>query len=457
MTERRQMKLGLNIVGNGAHAAGGACRKPAPTQRWIFPPGATSPSRRSARQSTSCSGPTAPRCATAPADDEQLSYLGRIDVWEPFTIMAALAAVTQHLGFIASASTTYNDPYTVARKFASLDHISGGRVGWNVVTSWSEQEALNYGREQHMEHALRYRRAEEFVDVVMGLWDSWEDDAFIRDKATGQYFDPAKLHNLRHRGETFAVHGPLNVSRPIQGYPVIAQAGSSGPGQNLGGSIADIIYTAQKEKEEAKSFYRSVKQHAAANGRDPAVQYVMPGILPVLGSTQAEAQHLMDRLQDLIHPQLGLSILASSSAICPVTIWMGRCRTRWPSTTGVKSGHEPLMRMVRENRMTIRELYQMLAGASGHLVMVGTPETVAVSRIEDWFTDHACDGFNLIPPYMPGGSDAVLTRKHVPELQRRGLAQREYTGTVLRAGPMGLPRPAHGSHRQRTALRGAAE
>jgi FMN-dependent oxidoreductase (nitrilotriacetate monooxygenase family) len=452
--QRRQMKLGLNIVGNGAHAAGWRLPEARADAAMDFPTwrDIAQQAERAAIHFMFWADGAAVRHNAK--DDEQLSYLGRIDVWEPFTIMAALAAVTQHLGFIASASTTYNDPYTIARKFASLDHISGGRVGWNVVTSWSEQEALNYGREQHMEHGLRYRRAEEFVDVVMGLWDSWEDDAFIRDKATGQYFDPAKLHNLNHRGETFAVHGPLNVSRPIQGYPVIAQAGSSGPGQNLGGRIADIIYTAQKDKEEAKSFYRSVKQHAAANGRDPAAQYVMPGILPVLGSTQAEAQHLMDRLQDLIHPQLGLSILASSFGDLSGYDLDGPVPDALAEHNGVKSGHEQLMRMVREKRMTIRELYKMLAGASGHLVMVGTPETVA-DRIEDWFTDRACDGFNLIPPYMPGGSDAVLMQL-VPELQRRGLAQREYTGTTLRE-TMGLPRPAHGSHRPRAALRGAAE
>lgn len=443
--QRRRMKLGLNIVGNGAHAAG-----------WRLPEArgnamdfalwrdiAQQAERRAIHFMFWADGAAVRHSAK---DDEQLSYLGRIDVWEPLTIMAALSAVTTHLGFVASASTTYNDPYTIARKFASLDHISGGRVGWNVVTSWSEQEALNYNRERHMEHGLRYRRAEEFVDVVMGLWDSWEDDAFIRNKETGQYFDPAKLHNLAHRGETFAVHGPLNISRPIQGYPVIAQAGSSGPGQNLGGRIADIIYTAQKDKEEAKAFYRSVKQHAVANGRDPDTQYVMPGILPVLGSTEAEAQHLMDRLQDLIHPQLGLSILASSFGDLSGYDLDGPVPDALPDHNGVKSGHDQLMRLVREKRMTIRELYRMLAGASGHLVMVGTPEQVA-DRIQDWFNDRACDGFNLIPPFMPGGSDAALDEL-VPELQRRGLAQTEYTGTTLRE-TLGLARPAFGSYRRR--------
>ena len=202
-------------------------------------------------------------------DDEELAYNPRIDVFEPLTVIGALSAVTERIGFVASASTTYNEPYHVARKFASLDYVSSGRVGWNVVTSWSEQEAYNFGRDAHMEHDLRYRRAEEFVDVVFGLWDSWEDDAFIRDKASGRYFDAAKLHTLNHRGEVFAVKGPLNVARPIQGYPVIAQAGSSGPGQDLGSRIADLIYTAQKTREAAVAFYGSVKAHGAAAGRDP--------------------------------------------------------------------------------------------------------------------------------------------------------------------------------------------
>ena len=452
--QRGPMKLGLNIVANGAHAAGWRLPEARADAAMNFPMWkqiARHAERRAIHFMFWADGAAVRHSAK---DDEQLSYLSRIDVFEPLTALAALSAVTERIGFVASASTTYNEPFTIARKFASLDHISGGRVGWNVVTSWSEQEALNYGRERHMEHALRYRRAEEFVDVVMGLWDSWEDDAFIRNKETGQYFDPAKLHNLRHRGESFTVHGPLNVARPIQGYPVIAQAGSSGPGQTLGGRIADIIYTAQTEKEAAKAFYRSVKANTAANGRDPDTQLVMPGILCVLGSTEAEAQHLMNRLQDLIHPQLGLQILASHFGDLSGYDVNGPVPELLADVNGVKSGHEALMRIVREKNMTIRDVYLMLAGASGHLVMVGTPEQLA-DRMADWYYDRACDGFNLIPPFMPGGSDAALDEL-VPLLQRRGLAQTEYHGTTLRE-TMGLPRPAHGSHRRRVPLQGAAE
>jgi alkanesulfonate monooxygenase len=448
------MKLGLNIVANGAHAAGWRLPEARADAAMNFPLWrdiARHAERRAINFMFWADGAAVRHHAK---DDEQLSYLSRIEVFEPLTALAALSAVTERIGFVASASTTYNDPFTIARKFASLDHISGGRVGWNVVTSWSEQEALNYNRDKHMEHSARYRRAEEFIDVVMGLWDSWEDDAFIRNKATGQYFDPAKLHNLNHRGEHFSVHGPLNVARPIQGYPVIAQAGSSGPGQTLGARIADIIYTAQTEKAAAKAFYRSVKAGTAAQGRDPEAQYVMPGILCVLGSTEAEAQHLMDRLQDQIHPQLGLQILASHFGDLSGYDVNGPVPELLAEHNGVKSGHEALMRIVREKNMTIRDVYLMLAGASGHLVMVGTPEQLA-DRMADWYYDRACDGFNLIPPFMPGGSDVALDEL-VPLLQRRGLAQTEYHGTTLRE-TMGLPRPAHGSHRRRMPLQGAAE
>ena len=378
-------------------------------------------------------------------DAEQLSYLGRIDVLEPFTAMAALSAVTEHLGFVASASTTYNEPYSVARMLASLDRITGGRVGWNVVTSWSEQEALNFGRDRHMEHAARYRRAEEFVDVVLALWNSWEDDAFVRDKATGRYFDPAKLHPPNHRGEAFGVAGPLNAMRPVQGYPVLAQAGSSGPGQALGGRVADVIYTAQKSVEAARAFRTSVRASMAAHGRDPDAQLVMPGILAILGGTEAEAQATQAALQDLIHPQLGLQVLAEAFGDLSGHDLDGPVPEPLAEQNGIKSNHGALMRLVRERRMTLRELYRMQAGGSGHLTAVGTPAQVA-DLMQHWFETGACDGFNLMPPFMPGGSDAIL-EELVPELQRRGLAQREYAGATLRQN-LGLRRPAHPAAKQ---------
>ena len=436
----RAMRLGLNIVANGAHSAG-----------WRMPD-AKADAAMDIRTWTALAR-AAERARIhfmfwadgiavrhSARDDDELSYNPRIDVFEPLTLIGALAAVTERLGFVASASTTYNEPYHVARKFASLDFVSEGRVGWNVVTSWSEQEAYNFGLDAHVEHGKRYRRAEEFVDVVFGLWDSFEDDAFIRDKASGRYFDPAKVHTLNHRGEILAVKGPLNTGRPIQGYPVIAQAGSSGPGQDLGARIADLIYTAQKDKGAAKAFYDSVKTHGAAAGRDPASMLVMPGILPVLGRTRAEAEDRFAALQDLVHPRVGLPMLADAFGDLSGLPLDGPLPPPLPRSNAVKSSHETLIALARQPGMTIAALYKIQAGAQGHNVFVGTAGEAA-DLMGDWFEDGACDGWNLIPPYLPEPATECLEWL-VPELQRRGLAQREYGGDGTLRGSLGLARPA---------------
>jgi FMN-dependent oxidoreductase (nitrilotriacetate monooxygenase family) len=446
MASQRQMKLGLNIVASGAHAAG--WRMPqaqanAGTDIRLWKRMAQAAERAKIHFMFWADGIAVRHSAKS---DEELSYNARIDVFEPLTLIGALAAVTERIGFVASASTTYNDPYHIARKFASLDYISEGRVGWNVVTSWSEQEAYNFGRDSHMAHDLRYRRAEEFVDVVFGLWDSWEDDAFIRNKATGQYFDPAKLHTLNHRGETFAVKGPLNVARPLQGYPVIAQAGSSGPGQDLGARIADLIYTAQKTRESAIAFYSSVKAHGAAAGRDPDSMLVMPGILPVLGRTRQEALDRFEAVQDLVGAQLGLPMLAASFGDLSHYDPDGPLPPPVEDHNAVKSGHEVLARMARQDGMTVRKLYKIMAGASGHNVVVGSVSEVA-DQMEDWFTARACDGFNIMPAFMPEPATEAFEWL-VPELQRRGLFQTEYQGDGTFRSSLGLARPGHGSHRK---------
>jgi alkanesulfonate monooxygenase len=442
------MKLGLNIVANGAHAAG--WRMPEAQADAALDIGMWKRMAQAAERACFHFMFWADGIAVrhSAKDDDELSYMGRIDVFEPLTLIGALAAVTERIGFIASASTTYNEPYHVARKFASLDYISRGRVGWNVVTSWSEQEAYNFGRESHMPHALRYRRAEEFVDVVFDLWDGWEDDAFIRDKASGRYFDPAKLRTTNHRGAVFSVKGPLNVARPIQGYPVIAQAGSSGPGQDLGSRIADVIYTAQKDRDEAIAFYNSVKAHGAAAGRAPDAMLVMPGILPVLGRTRQEAQDRFERMQDLVHPRLGLPMLAATFGDLSGLPLDGPPPPPLPEHNAVKSGHETLARLARREGMTIRGLYKIMAGAQGHNVVVGTAADVA-DLMEDWFTAGACDGLNIIPPYVPGPAIEVFEWL-IPELQRRGLAQREYHGDGTLRGSMGLARPGYGARRPHT-------
>ncbi len=436
----RLMKLGFNIVANGGHVAG--WRMPGAQANAAMDIGLWKDMARAAERARIHFMFWADGIAVrhSARDDDELSFNPRIDVFEPLTVIGALAAVTHRLGFVASASTTYNEPYHVARKFASLDYVTEGRVAWNVVTSWSEQEAFNFGFETHVEHANRYRRAEEFVDVVFGLWDSWEDDAFVRDKEAGRYFDPAKLHTLNHRGEILRVKGPLNVARPIQGYPVIAQAGSSGPGQDLGARIADLIYTQQKTKDEAAAFYRSVKEHGAKAGRDPDSMLVMPGILPVLGRTRAEAEDKFAQMQDMVHPQIGLPMLAEAFGDLSGHDIDGPLPPPLPASNAVKSAHEKLAALGRQPGMTIRKLYQDLAGASGHLVFVGTP-VEAADVTQDWFEGRGCDGWNLIPAYMPEPATECLEWL-VPELQRRGLSQTEYQGDGTLRGSLGLSRPA---------------
>lgn len=438
--QRRSMKLGLNIVANGAHAAG--WRMPGARVDAAMDIGLWMDIARAAERARFHFMFWADGIAVrhSAKDDEELSYNARIDVFEPLTLIGALAAVTQRLGFVASASTTYNEPYHIARKFASLDYVSRGRVGWNVVTSWSEQEAYNFGLDAHVEHGLRYRRAEEFVDVVFGLWDSWEDDAFIRDKARGQYFDPARLHTLNHRGEVLSVKGPLNVARPIQGYPVIAQAGSSGPGQGLGARIADLIYTAQKTREDAVAFYASVKAHGEAAGRDPEAMLVMPGLLPVMGRTRQEAQDRFDQLQDLVHPRVGLPMLADTYGDLSHLPPDAPLPPPLARSNAVKSGHDALIRLGSQPGMTIGKLYKIMAGASGHNVVVGTPAEIA-DVMQDWFEARGCDGWNLMPPFLPDPATEIFELL-VPELQRRGLAQRDYQGDGTLRSSLGLARPA---------------
>lgn len=434
------MKLGFNIVANGAHVAGWRmpdANERAATDIRLWKQIAQAAERACVHFMFWADGIAVRHSAR---NDEELSYNPRIDVFEPLTVIGALAAVTQRLGFVASASTTYNEPFHIARKFASLDYVTEGRVGWNVVTSWSEQEAHNFGLDAHVEHGLRYRRAEEFVDVVFGLWDSWDDDAFVRDKSSGHYFDPARLHTLNHTGEQLKVRGPLNTARPLQGYPIIAQAGSSGPGQDLGARIADLIYTQQKNRDDAASFYKSVKAHGAAAGRDPATMLVMPGILPVLGRTQSEAEDRYARLQDMVHPSVGLPMLRDVFGDLSHLPLDGPLPSPLPHSNALKSAHTALTAKAREPGMTIRRLYQDQAGASGHCVYVGTPEGAA-DLMQDWFENRACDGWNLIPPYMPGPALECLEWL-VPELQRRGLAQTEYTGDGTLRGSLGLARPA---------------
>ncbi len=373
-------------------------------------------------------------------DAESFSRQGRVSYFEPVTLWAALSAVTRHIGFVATASTTYEDPYLLARKFASLDHLSKGRAAWNVVTTSADNVHGNFGLEAHPDPAVRYERAHEFVEVVKGLWDSYEDGAFVRDPASGVYFDPARLHALNHVGKYFKVKGPLNIERPPQGYPVIVQAGSSDDGKELAAATAEAIFTAWTSLAEAQAFYRDVKGRMARYGRRPEQLLVLPGISPVIGRTQAEAEGKWAQLQGLIHPSVGLNTL--------LPFWPGEDLHKWnldapppyipEPPKGRNSRAHVVLELARRDRLTVRQLYEYLAGARGHWVVVGTPESIA-DQMQQWFENGAADGFNVMPPVLPASLNEFVDLV-IPELQRRGLFRTSYEGTTLREN-LGLERP----------------
>ncbi|RYZ10083.1 MAG: LLM class flavin-dependent oxidoreductase [Myxococcales bacterium] len=359
--------------------------------------------------------------------------------FEPVTLFSALAAVTERIGFIATASTTYEDPFLLARKFASLDHISGGRAAWNIVTTGSPHAAGNFGYEAHPDHALRYERANEFYDVVTGLWDSWEDDAFQRDKASGFFYDPAKSHRLDFNGKHLKVRGPLNVPRPPQGYPVIVQAGSSEAGKEFAGRTAEVIFTAQQTLADAQAFYRDVKGRLAKYGRRPEQLKIMPGIFPVLGKTESEAKAKYQELQDLILPEVGLGLLGGLAGDFDLSKYpVDGPLPPLPETNNQKSRQALMYDIATKKNFTIRDLYLWVAGARGHWTLVGTASQIA-DELQSWFENDAADGFNLMPPVLPTGLDDIASEL-VPELRRRGLFRTEYSGTTLR-DHLGLERP----------------
>jgi FMN-dependent oxidoreductase (nitrilotriacetate monooxygenase family) len=372
---------------------------------------------------------------------DALSRSGQLVHFEPLTLLSALSAVTDHIGLVATASTTYNEPYHIARKFASLDYLSHGRAGWNVVTSASEAEAKNFNRDKHMEHALRYERAREFLQVVKGLWDSWDDDAFIRDKESGVYFEPDKLHVLNHKGKHFSVKGPLNVARPVQGYPVIVQAGASDDGQDFAAQTAEVIFTAQQTLEEAQTFYAGIKKQLAKYGRTPDQLKIMPGVFPVIGHTEKEAKEKYDQLQNLIHPSVGLALLSGNIGGFDLSSYpLDGPLPDLPETNLNKSRQKLVTDLARRENLTIRQLYQAIAGARGHWTIWGTPIQIA-DRLEEWFVNDAADGFNIMPPYLPGGLDDFVELV-LPILRERGLFRTEYEGRTLREN-LGLARPAN--------------
>jgi len=373
--------------------------------------------------------------------------------FEPLTLLAGLAAVTERIGLVATASTTYNEPYVLARKFASIDHISGGRAAWNLVTSANEAEAQNFGRDKLLDHEERYRRATEFLAVAQGLWDSWEDDAFIRDKESGVFFDPEKAYRLDHRGEFFGVRGPLNIPRSPQGWPVLVQAGSSEAGRELAGASAEVVFTAQQTLALAQVFYRDVKARAVAHGRSPDDVKIMPGIFPVVGRTEAEAKAKFDELQNLIHPDVALSILEHRLSIplrhLPLD---GPLPKDIPITNAAQSRQALLLELAEREGLSILQLGLRVAGARGHWQVVGTPEQI-VDVMEERFLNEGADGFNVMPPYLPGGLTDFIELV-IPELRRRGLFRTEYEGRTLREH-LGLKRPER-RHKHHKATEDAA-
>ncbi|PUA19001.1 LLM class flavin-dependent oxidoreductase [Glaciimonas sp. PCH181] len=370
---------------------------------------------------------------------EALKRSHTVTSFEPFTLLSALSQVTEHIGLIATASTSFDEPFHVARRFASLDHLSAGRAGWNIVTTSNPEAALNFGLEEHLQHDARYARAREFYDVVTGLWDSWHDDAFVRNAETGVFFEPERLHVLNHRGPHLSVKGPLNIARPVQGWPVVVQAGASDSGRQLAAETAEVVFTAQSSLADGQRFYADVKGRMERIGRDPEHLKILPGALVVVGDTLEQAKAIRARLDSLVHYE---------SAIASLSIALGHDASKFdpdrplpeiPPSNASKSARERVIALAHKDNLTVRQLAQRLGGYSG-LAIVGTPASIA-DEMQEWLETGGSDGFNIMFPWLPGGLDDFVD-KVVPELQRRGIFRREYEGKTLREN-LGLPRPVN--------------
>jgi N-acetyl-S-(2-succino)cysteine monooxygenase len=428
---QRQMHLGVFVLGTGNHSAG-----------WRYEGAATS----------SCELPVIQEIARIaekgkfdllfvsdglvmdPGDHP--SFLNR---FEPTTLISMLSATTTHIGLGATVSTSFSEPYNVARIFASIDHISGGRAAWNVVTSSQPRAAANFSRDSHLEHELRYERAQEFVDVVNGLWDCWEDGAIVADRESGQYLDAAKVHPLDHKGRFFQVKGPLNMMRCPQGRPVIIQAGGSPSGLELAARTADVVFSVVQELESARKAYADLKGRMAKYGRAPEQLAVLPGVMPIVGRTEAEAKAKLDRLQSFLTPTNALVLVSGRIGYDVTGYDLDAPVPAPPPSEGGQTFHKVLFEYARRRNMTLRDLYNLTAAARGHWVICGTPKQIA-DTLEEWFTGGAADGYNILPPYFPGAF-ADFVDLVVPELTRRGLFRSDYEGTTLR-DHFGLPRVA---------------
>lgn len=368
---------------------------------------------------------------------EALRRSATVTSFEPLTLLSSLAMVTERIGLVATASTTFDEPYHIARRFASLDHISGGRAGWNIVTTSNPDAALNFGMTEHVEHDERYRRAHEFFDVVTGLWDSWADDAWLRDQDSGLFFDEKRLHVLDHHGEHLNVRGPLNIARPVQGWPVIVQAGASEAGKDLAARTAEVIFGSSRTIDDARHFYADMQARLREAGRAPGALKVLPGALVTVGRSTQEAVDRQALLDSLVHVESALPNLSLRLGVDASQFELDAPLPELPRTNASQSGQDALVAQARRESLTVRQLAQRVSGYGG-LKMVGTASEIA-DTMQHWLETEACDGFNVMFPTVPAGLNDFVDLV-VPELQRRGIFRTAYQGSTLR-DHLGLTRP----------------
>ena len=428
---KRQMHLGVFVLGTGNHSAG-----------WRYDGAAASNNELPVIQEIARIAERGKFDLLFVSDGlvmnpgDHPSFLCR---FEPTTLISVLSGMTTHLGLGATVSSSYSEPFNVARIFASIDHISNGRAAWNVVTSAQEAAARNFSRQQHMEHEHRYEVANEFVDVVKGLWSCWQDGAIVADKVTGQFIDASKVQPLNHEGRFFQIKGPINMARSPQGHPVIIQAGGSPSGLELAARTADVVFSVVQELQTAKAAYADLKGRMAKYGRTPDEIAVLPGVMPIVGHTDAEAKAILSRLQSFLTPENALVLVSHRLGYDVSGFPLDGPVPAPPEGQGTRTFSRVLFETARRDNMTLRDLYNLTAAARGHWVLSGTPKRIA-DTLEQWFAEGAADGFNILPPYFPGAF-ADFVDFVVPELQRRGLFRHDYEGTTLR-GHFGLERIA---------------
>jgi N-acetyl-S-(2-succino)cysteine monooxygenase len=440
-TAKRQMHMGVFVLGTGNHQAG-----------WRYEGAATSHIELPVMQEIARIAERGKFDLLFISDSmvmdptDHPSFLCR---FEPTTLITALAMTTTHVGLGATVSTSFSEPFNVARLFGSIDHLSGGRAAWNVVTTSNIKVAQNFGLNEHVEHELRYARAQEFVDVVTGLWDCWEDGAIVADKATGRFIDSEKVRPLNHKGRFFTVRGPLNQARPPQGHPVIIQAGGSPSGLELAARTADVVFSVVQELAPAKAAYVDLKGRMARYGRAPEAIAVLPGVMPIIGASEAEAREKLAKLQSWITPTNAVTLVASRIGYDVSGHDLDGPVPPPPPFQGSRTFTSVLYEMARRENMTLRDLYNLTAAARGHWVLCGTPQTIA-DTLEEWFVEKAADGFNILPAYFPGAF-ADFVDQVIPELQRRELFRRDYEGRTLREHFGLAPVPSPGAQRRAMA------